>query len=329
MKRNSLTLILASTLLAQAATAQSFTPTVGYYKQEFPDVGAYAVSVGFTAKKDFQGAMTSSALAGANTNIEQTGAAFGTFGNHYVEILSGSNLGLILDIDSNDADTITVVGNVTLSAGTTYCVREHVTLGGLLADSSGVVAGADLVILLDPAGNEINALYDGGGVWSDASTLADLSNYPIYPGGGFLFLPAEPRTLTIGGGKYSYVKDGQTRVSLSSGIPALVGLINPLVATNPADPIYSTTAVNTLTQFGLRVDPPVAGMGMTADSDLAVLLSNDGVLDTVNNVLLDSGSNNLLDAITSANLNNTQIRNGVSLLYIPGGDYSFVLPQRH
>lgn len=334
MKRIALPILLASTMLAQVASAQtsSSTPVIGYYKQDFPSAGVYAVSVGFTAKKDFQGALTSTAVIAGETEITQSGASFPTspgFGNHYVEILSGPNTGLILDIVSNTATTIRVSGTPTLAAGTTYCVRKHVTLGSLLNDGAGVVAGEDLVIVLDSNGNEVNALYDGAGVWSDATTLADLSDYVLYPGQGFLYLPSDTRTLTIGGGDISYVKSGDTRVSLVSGVPTLVGLINPLVANTPSDPIYSTTAVNTLTQFGLRVSPVTPGLGMTADSDLVVTFSSDGLLDTVNNVLLDSASNDLLDAVSSDVLNNTQIRNGQAVLYIAGGDTSFVLPQRH
>lgn len=331
MKRIALPILLASALLSQLAQAAT-TPVVGYYKVGPLDPGAYPLSVGFTAKKDYQGAMTGTAVVGPNTEIQQTGVTLPALTNHYVEILTSavsSNVGLILDVVSNGAGSIIVQGLPTLAAGDTYAVRKHVTLGSLLGDSSDVQAGVDLVVILDSAGNEITATYDGAGIWKDVVTTADISDTVLYPGQGFLFLAGDVRTLTIGGSEISHVKDGDTRISLPAGIPALVGLINPLVSYDVLDPIYATTATNTLTEFGLRADPPVAGLGMTADSDLAVLLTADGVADTVHNILLDGASNNLVDAITTANINNVEIRNGNALLYIPAGDLSFVIPQRH
>lgn len=261
------------------------------------------------------------------TNQFNTSAVPATQSSHYVEILSDGNAlhtGMILDIVSNSASglQVEVPAGFVPGGATTYAIRKHVTLGELLGDGSGVAANEDLVLLLDQNGADVNAVYQGAGVWVDALNPAtNLSSWVLYPGQGFFFLPSDMRTLTIGGGAISYVKEGQTRISLTSGVPTLVGLINPLVSTDPLDAIFSTTAVNTLSTFGLT--------GMSPDTDIAVRLSDDGVLDTLNNISLDSASGNLIDVLSGANLNAASLRNGQALLYIPGDDISFVLPQRH
>lgn len=343
-------LVSSIALLSPAsAQTQSSTPVIGYYKQDFPNAGVYAVSVGFVNKTDFQGQATSApTVVGTTLTIPQTGATwtanqFATLSpgpSHYVEVLSSPGhseyTGMILDIASNTTNSITatVPTGFAPATGFTYAVRKHVLLGELLGDTSGVSAFEDLVVVYGADGAELNASYEGGGVWKDALTpTIDLSNHVIYPGHGFVFLPTDARTLTFGGSAISYVKTGDTRVSLNAGVPALIGLINPLVSTasNPlSDPIYYTAADNTLTEIGFR-DPLNPSAGLLADTDSITLLSNDGNYSTINTVGKSSATNDLIELIdvVPGNLNGTLLRNGTAVFYYPGDNSSLLLPQRH
>jgi hypothetical protein len=342
-----LTGLVAVALLSSAGAAESSTPVIGYYKQSFPAAGVYAVSVGFVNKTDFQGQVSAvPGVVGSVCTISQTGATwsnnqFATLTpgpSHYVEVLSDTThpeyAGMVLDITGNGPSSITctAVAGFAPSASMTYAVRKHVLLGELLGDGSGVAAFEDLVVVYGADGSELNASYEGAGVWKDAlNPLVNLSNHVLYPGHGFVFLPADVRTLTIGGGAVSYVKSGPTRVSLTAGIPALIGLQNPLVPSSPTDPILITsgTGDNSLTEMGFR-DPANVNAGLIPDTDSITVLSNDGNYSTVNTIGKNP-ANNLVELIESVvgNLNSLTLLNGQAVFYYPGDNSSLLLPQRH
>lgn len=333
MKRLALPILLATGLLAQIAGAQtsSSTPVIGYYKQTI-NPGNNPVVCGFTTKKDFQGAMTSNTPGTPNSDINQTGAGWtinqfqtaGGGGNssHFVEILSGPNAGLILDIVSNTAASVTVEGNITgLVGGTdTYCIRKHVTLGSLLAGGGGLSAGGDSVIIVNSDASASEYVYNGGN-WEDVGTLDDGTNKVIYPGQGFIIRRGgnTQATITVGGNEVSYVKSGPTKVPLfhkqgNQIMRNYVGAVNPLVSDSGA------TDVVPLGNFGL-----VAGLNPGSDSvdvfsltgnfqTLATYVSNGGNLEDVGS--LDDGTN-------------VPIRNGSAFrVIVPGNtDRLITLPQ--
>jgi hypothetical protein len=226
MKRIALPLILAATMLTQVASAQSSTtPVIGYYKFDVPaQVSAWTCN--FVTKKTFQGAMTGSAVGVPLPNtdptavITQTGAGWAVNslaetvynpGNptteahvpkFYVELLSGSAEGRILDVISNTADTVRVAG-VIPAGTTTYCIRAHNTLGKVFAGGAGLEAFSDNVQIFFGDGTSAIASYDGAN-WSDISgnlTWAPNDDLPIYPGQGFLITAADARVVTFGGGR--------------------------------------------------------------------------------------------------------------------------------
>ena len=125
--------------------------------------------------------------------------------------------------------------------------------------------------------------------------------------------------MTVGGNDVSYVKSGPTIISLYGGIPNLVGLINPLVATNPTDPIYNTSAVTTAEGFGLK--------NIAANSDLVIKPTLDGLFDTQFNYIFDGAD--ITDITSGGDLDNDPIRNGVSLIFVPDADKPYVIPQTH
>ncbi len=244
MKRLALPVLLAAGLLAQVASAQtsSSTPIIGYYKVDVP-TGKSIWNCAFVTKKEFQGAATSSAPSGANTEITQTGATWtpGAFNLHYVELLSGATAGLVLDVVGNTATTVTVAGNVAIPAGTTYCIRKHTTMGSIFK-TAGLGPFEDEVLIFDDNGVAHKYLFDdtpGGEQMVDANDFSNKDNDIVYPGQAFVLTIGPAKTLTFGGNEVSYVKTGPTRIPLYQNISNLVGLMDPVVASNP---LVSTAA---------------------------------------------------------------------------------------
>ena len=323
MKRYTLPLILASTLIAQSARAQSSTPVIGYYKFDVPK-GTTIWSCGFVTKKEFQGAMTSRTVA-ANSVIFQSGASFGNFTTlpHYVEILSGPNAGWIVDIipgPENDATHIKVNANLGVLAGTeTYCVRKHNTLGTVLPSGSGLIDGTDTVTIYTETGG--TTYTSNGSNWEDGGAN-DADGTIIYPGQGFIIdHPAvAPATVTIGGNAVSYVKYGPTKVPLYFGVPNLIGLVNPLVAKNPLDPAYAASRTQ-IGNYGL-VASLIAGADSVDHYSQNGLFTSPGSYSSNGSNLEDGGANDV-----STDL----VDNGAGLVVSVNGpaDGTYTAPQVH
>ena len=334
MNRAPLLIALAAGLLAQSAFAQSSTPVIGYYKFDVPS-GTTAWSCGFVAKIDFQAAMTARALVSAGnpsavppvsptSSITVAGTPWtaGAFNSHYVEIVSGPQAGLVLDIVSNTANQLTVLGNLTvaplqLSGTEVFAIRKHATLGTVFSNGGGLTAGSDTVTLVSQQGTK-TFVYNGLN-WEDAD-LNDASGEIIYPGQGFIiFNGGAPDVVTFGGNEIAYVKNTPTKVPLFPGIPNIVGLPSPLVATSSTDPIFNTTAVNTLGSLGF-----VSSMLAGADTlDLRSLTGNFASVGTYQSNGLNLEDANLDDGTA------VRVRNGTAYILSVSGQRIHTFPVLH
>jgi hypothetical protein len=304
---------LAGPVLAQPLT--SATPVIGFYKFDVP-VGTSIWTCGLVTKKDFQGAATSM-TAGATSVITSTTAAWPAFPLHYAEILSGPQTGLILDILSNTATTITVKGN-TASFGLTgteqFCIRAHATLGTVFKDGGGLTAGSDSVTLIGETGR-LTFTYNGS-FWED-DNFNDAGNTIVYPGQAFLIThsAATPATVTFGGDKVAYIKSGPTKIPLYPGIPNLIGSINPLVSTNAADPFFSASS-SALGSYGFV-------QGLQAGSDLIEIRANTGSL-TSQGVFSSNGT--FLEDADFNDAGTTPVRNGIGFVISVSGSRLLTVP---
>jgi len=333
MKRSVLPIFLLAATMSQVANAQtsSSTPVIGYYKQTIP-AGNYPAVCGFTTKKEFQGALTSTAPGSPNSVITQTGAGWtvnqfqtsanpATESSHFLEILTGpaATVGMVYDIVSNTATTVTVEGSTAALTGTvTYCIRKHVTLGSLLPGGGGLNTGSDSVSIVNPDASIDQFIYNGTN-WENVATVDDGTKKVIYPGQGYIISHSgAPATMTVGGNEVSYVKYGATKVPLyhHNGVPTrnLVGLINPLVSDAGA------TDVNNLGNFGL-----VTGLAVATDSvDVFSLTGNFKTLGTY----INNGTN-MEETSTVDDGTNVPIRNGSAFRIITSGDRVITIPQTH
>lgn len=133
--RSSLAALAAALLAAPGVQAQTTATTdpVGFMTIDLPVGSDTIVAAPLSKAPVFQGAVTS--LSGFVVTV--TGANFGdlTTSPHYLQAVTGAQAGMIFDIASNTADTITLVDNgvspTGLSAGTTFKVIPYWTLGTL------------------------------------------------------------------------------------------------------------------------------------------------------------------------------------------------------
>lgn len=292
MNRFPTALVLACALLPTIrATAQtpltSSTPVIGFYKFDVP-VGQSAWVVGFVTKKEFQGSAVSVA-PGANqpdgtptTVITQSGTAWtnNRFPLHYAEVLTpGSQEGLILDIVSNTANTVTVRGSIPTAP--VFCIRKHVTLATALPEAvgQGLVPGADTLSLYN-SNNTISTYYPiSNGVWLADDFITPAGSTIIYPGQGFILSCSNAVQLTIGGSEVAYVKAGPTQVPVYVGQTNFVGLLNPIVPVNSMDPLFNNES--TLTAGGGFVSVGASGIsssGLLAGQDTVTVFNQGGDL---------------------------------------------------
>lgn len=288
-------LCLFSTGFAETSTS----PVFGIYQFDVPQGKSVWVS-GLVTKSDFGGKMDGF-TPGAQSVISQTGASFENFSNHYVEIKTGPWEGLPLDILSNMGETITVEGDLgpsgfQLSGDEAYFIRSHVTLIRLLPSSCGLVQGVDSVTVYDASGSPQSYTFDGNN-WIDGEGN-NANNVKIRPGQGFQITAAQARTLTIGNSEVTIVKNSPTWVLLRPGSLNLIGAVNPLVATDTADPLFPSELP--LGSDDLDTSEVEQGLGLkdSFDSftDSVRIISRDGAFSGT--TFLFSGTN-LIDALAT------------------------------
>jgi hypothetical protein len=233
-------LALGSLLTSPRAQAQSQADIIGFYRFQAP-AGVSLWTCALTTKKQFQGIPTG-VTPGFTSTITRTGAGWApnAFLLHYVEIVDGPWAGLVLDIVSNTATTLTVQGDIgqtgfNLGATFTFAIRKHATLGTIFHRGAGLNAFDDSITLLYDNGSRKKFYYDdtapGHIVGEDFTTIQDTEI--VYPGQGMLLNCSGVRSLTFGEGEVRYIKDTPTKIPLYAGKVNFVGLMNPVVAPDP------------------------------------------------------------------------------------------------
>jgi hypothetical protein len=343
MNRLPTALVLACALLPTSrAPAQtpltSSTPVIGFYKQTIQK-GNNPLVCGFVAKKEFQGAMASHTPGTVNSVISQTSVSWtvgqfqttanpATESSHYIEILSGVHAGLVLDIVSNTATTLTVEGNTAalpanpvsgLLGTESYCIRKHATLREVLPGGGGLSI-SDSVTVYNSDNTSTFVSWDGS-IWEDALSGEDRGSLPIYPGQGFVVNHRSdtPVTLTVGGGAVSYVKSGDTKVPLyvssnpTRALRNMVGAVNPLVSDPPG------TDTTPLANLGF-----ITGL---SPRDVIQLTPANGPFNASSSYAVEDGS--IFDNLTGEDVTAAPVRNGTSVRIRTSGNRMLTIPQSH
>lgn len=327
LKHSGIAALLAGALVTpSSAQTEAFGDILGYYKFNAP-AGNSAWVCGLVKKKDHQGAMESFTSV-TQSVITENDRNFATneFSNHYVEIIEpGPWQGLILDIVSNTTNTITVEGNLGgfsgLSSTSSFCIREHVTLGDLLPNGGGLIAGFDQFQLFRTDGSNLSAIYNTTeGSWVDIVNTGSggspilVNSEIIYPGQGFIITALTSTEIMVGMNGVTHVKDTPTFVPLLQGIVNLVGIINPIINTDL-----------TLGSIGLPESDLIDGF------DQIELFSNNGSLTSLGTFITDGNSVlRVNEDSTTSNADNTAVPVGSAFSISPQlGNINYQQPVLH
>tara|TARA_B110000037_G_scaffold101593_1_gene118504 strand:+ start:141 stop:1085 length:945 start_codon:yes stop_codon:yes gene_type:complete len=228
--------IAAALAASGLANAQAFSQPSGYYQFDGKAGGNIFIPA-FVNPSVASGAITGSnattltlPASTLTPNALNAGAAFPT---HYVEFTSGPNAGVVVDIESNTATTITLDADILalgLVNNEAISIRPHVTLRSVLASSESSLAGfTDSATFYLSNGVAVSYFYiDATTGWSSDFSTPDGNNQPVPPGTGFVLFLNSAAPLTVTG----EVKASPTVVQLTSGVVNIVGLVNPLVGSS-------------------------------------------------------------------------------------------------
>ena len=221
-----------STIAAQGA----YTDPVGFYDVA-GKAGGNLVVPSLVEAAAFSGAITASTSTTMTVGAGAfTGGAFDagvSFPTHYVEIASGPNTGVAVDITSNTDSVLTLsddISALSLVGTESIVVRPHVTLKGALSGGEASFAGFSDSATFYTSGGIVTYFWTGTD-WSTDFSTPDGNLRPVSPGTGFVLTLAADVTFSVTG----EVKTTPTVVQLLGGVVNIVGPVNPLVG--DSDPI--------------------------------------------------------------------------------------------
>ncbi|MGD9418765.1 MAG: hypothetical protein Q7R22_007470 [Verrucomicrobiota bacterium JB025] len=296
---------LAAAILAcgvSYAAETAYTTPVGYYTFD-GSAGGNVFVPSFVEPAAFSGEITAATATTMTVSGSLTANAFdagASYATYYVEITSGDNEGVVIDIASNTDSEITLdsdVSALSLTGSETIAIRPHVTLGSALEGGASVLAAyADSASFYNTDGSISTYVWDGAGNWTSNFIDADGNDRPIPPATGFVLNVTSDVDLVVSG----EVKSGATVVQLTAGVVNIVGPTNPLVgdSTPIADLGFSNMAAyaDSLTIY----DPGTLGNPVSYLADGAgnvtvdfISASTDEMNHTTGGVLTASGDTSL------------------------------------
>lgn len=231
MKKTNLLAVLALATTPAFLHAQTVsTPVVGFEKKTFPS-GTTGHGVGFVQSAKYQGvasSVTANSLSiGSSSFTANAFAPVGNLPSHYIQITSGSQAGLVVDITGNTATTLNVSsGNLASVTGTTpsFVVRPHVLASTLFQGNTTLGDYSDTLVVYNSDGSSTTILRDSSSPsgWVNVDTY-NPQDVVIYPGQGFLLNSSGSGNFTATG----VVNPTQTIVPLYAGKVNLVSISNP------------------------------------------------------------------------------------------------------
>ena len=309
---------VAALIFAQQSRAQTSVSTdlVGYNTFALPAGNSVRVNT-FVQQKAFQGIAASiTSAANSVVTVSGTGNALtsGSFNEnasgpaYYLEVLgSGSTQGLIVDVLSNDSNTITVDANLSafgVSGTTSFCVRPHTTLSSMFpATTTALTANVDEIKLFFPNNTSRVFMFTGtGSGWVESGTPTDAGGQVIYPGQGFIIMVQTAENVPVIGS----VKSGPTIIPLYPGAINLVGTFNP-----------NLSGTQTLSSFNFPAT-------FVPYVDVAKPFNDTGLLQSPGTYL--SNGTNMLNAGTFVNSDLLQVNPSNAVIVNVGQYKNWVMP---
>jgi len=231
MKKTNLLAVLALAASSFYLHAQSTvsTPVVGFETKSFP-ARTTGHGVGFVLAANFQGTATSVSassltVSGASFTANQYAPSNG-LPSFYIQITSGSQTGLVVDIIGNTSTQLNVgTGDLSSVSGTpSFVVRPHIKVSTLFQGNTALSDYTDTLTLYNSDGSVTSLLRDSTSPtgWLDSATFNSADSV-VYPGQGFLLSSQFAGSFTSTG----VVNPSQTIVPIYSGLVNLVSLANP------------------------------------------------------------------------------------------------------
>jgi len=284
------------------------TPVVGFEKKTFP-VGTTGHGVGFVLAAKYQGAATSvSANSLTASGVPFTSNQFAPSGGlptHYIQITSGTQTGLVVDITGNTTTQLNVgTGDLATVSGTpNFVVRPHLKVSSLFQGNTDLVDYTDTVTIYNSDGTVTTLLRDSSSStgWLDSTTFS-ASDAVLYPGQGFLLS-------TSGSGSYvslGQINPSQTIVSIYSGNVNLVSLANP--------------------SNGKDIQSINLGQNFADYTDTVGLFSSDGNLSQVTSLIWAGAADGFLDATTFAPASGVNAGGTSAIIVNASSDTTWIQP---
>ena len=314
IRRICLTATAACGLLLSSASAQTTATTdpVGAKQVTIP-AGNYPFSPVFVHANSFVGDISGLSESSGKTTVVLSGASFspdefaqGSFVRYYLEITSvpgdSSLEGYGFDIATNSSSAVTVYGLLDsgfgIPSGSSVVIRKHMTISDVFENAeASLTAFGDSVKFFNDDGSSISLFYTGNAWSSDFST--DESDFPVYPGSGFL---------TVFSSEISFSPTGSVKTTKTK-IPVYAGALNFVGSLAPQDTIAGDLGYQqSFLPFG----------------DSAKLFTLDGNLGNITSLFAISDSTVSTDFSTSAN--DMPIEGETSRLVSVGSDKYLTIP---
>ena len=277
--KKTISLLLPLVMISFFLNAQTVsTPIVGFEKKSFPS-GTTGHGVGFVKAAAFQGTATSVtanslAVTGASFTANQFAPVSG-LPSYYIQITSGSQTGLVVDILGNTSTVLDVAaGDLANVSGTpNFVIRPHLKVSSLFQGNGDLMDYTDTVTIYNSDGTVSTLLRDSTSStgWLDSTTF-NASDCVIYPGQGFLLSTSGTGSFTSTG----IVNPTQTIVPIYAGFVNLVSLSNP--------------------SNGKNIQSINLGANLIDYTDTVGLFSSDGSLNQDTSLIWAGASDGFLDA---------------------------------
>lgn len=281
-KKLRLNLALVILLPASGALAQttSYSDVVGYETRTFV-AGTTAHAVGLVQTALYQGTVaTVSANSLSVSGTPFTANAFAPSADlpsHYIQITSGPNEGLVVDIVGNTQSSLSVAsGDLSGITGTpTFVVRPHVKASTVFQGNADLADYTDTLTIYNSDGSTTSLLRDSSAStgWIDSASFAAVDAI-IYPGQGYLLNASAPGSIRTTG----TVNPSKTIVPIYAGTVNLVSLANP--------------------SNGKDIQNTGLGASMADYTDTVGTFTSDGNLSQVASLLWGGTSDGFIDPAT-------------------------------
>lgn len=326
MKKILITAIVgASILVAPLVQAQQTvtTPPVGFITLNIEGDGFTLLGLGLFNAVDHQGVVAGATSGNDQTVITDDNASFTAdqyATGYFIEILSGENAGIMVDIAGNTETTVTLAQDISglLPVDTSYAIRKHHTIGSVFGDTNAAGLGgaatgasADELLIFNPV-SQTSTTYFYNSIfnrWVNAANIVGNANGEIlYPDQGLIIKRkvADPVSFKLLGS----VKVGATALSIENGF-------------NIVPNVYPVDV--TLIETGFYTGDPTTGLqaaptGASAD-ELQVF---DAATQTSATYFYNSIFNRWVNAANIAgNANDTVIASGVAVIINRKGGVPF------